>query len=185
MARWTQRSQLKQVVSAEIDVQRLTPTGKLATLGIGLTAIVVLIPSGFAQSIGSTDPDLLECSPVEVAALSRHLRISRAHVRNVLRGAEKAGLLPTYASDTKRIVVRPPLPDAITSSYVAQFALFYLWQPPRPPKWRWVDEAIHPNVASSVSGDAAYNRHTAGRVGCANFTADSLRSRSSTEALAI
>ena len=50
--RWTQRSRLKQEVSAEIDVPSLTLAGKLAAFGIALTAIVLLVSSGFDIQLG-------------------------------------------------------------------------------------------------------------------------------------
>ncbi len=50
--RWSQRGQLKQAVSAEIDVPSLTLAGKLAAFGIALTAIVLLVSSGFDIQLG-------------------------------------------------------------------------------------------------------------------------------------
>ena len=45
--RWAQRGQLRQEVSGAIDVPVLTRAGKLAALGIAMTAIVLLLASGF------------------------------------------------------------------------------------------------------------------------------------------
>ena len=50
--RWTQRGELRQEVSADIDVPRLSAAGKMAAFGIGATAIVLLISSGFDIQLG-------------------------------------------------------------------------------------------------------------------------------------
>ena len=50
--RWAQRGQLRQEVSGAIDVPVLTRAGKLAALGIAMTAIVLLLASGFDIQLG-------------------------------------------------------------------------------------------------------------------------------------
>ena len=50
--RWTQRGELRQEVSADIDVPRLSAAGKMAAFGIGATAIVLLVSSGFDIQLG-------------------------------------------------------------------------------------------------------------------------------------
>ena len=50
--RWTQRAKLQDEVSADIDVPSLSAAGKMAAFGIGATAIVLLISSGFDIQLG-------------------------------------------------------------------------------------------------------------------------------------
>ena len=50
--RWTQAGQMKQEVSSEIDIPNLTLAGKLAAIGIAVTAIVLLVSSGFDIQLG-------------------------------------------------------------------------------------------------------------------------------------
>ena len=50
--RWTQRRGLRQQVSADIDVPKLSAAGKMAAFGIVATAIVLLVCSGFDIQLG-------------------------------------------------------------------------------------------------------------------------------------
>ena len=50
--RWTQRGELRQEVSADIDAPRLSAAGKMAAFGIAATAIVLLVSSGFDIQLG-------------------------------------------------------------------------------------------------------------------------------------
>jgi arsenical pump membrane protein len=50
--RWTQRSALRQEISADIDVPALSVPGKMAAFGIAATAIVLLASSGFGIQLG-------------------------------------------------------------------------------------------------------------------------------------
>jgi arsenical pump membrane protein len=52
MLRWTQRGALPQAISADIDVPVLSPSGKMAAVGIAATAIVLLGASGFGIPLG-------------------------------------------------------------------------------------------------------------------------------------
>ncbi len=50
--RWTQRHALRQDVSADIDVPKLSAAGKMAAFGIVATAIVLLVSSGLDLQLG-------------------------------------------------------------------------------------------------------------------------------------
>jgi arsenical pump membrane protein len=50
--RWTQRNDLRDPVSTEIEVRRLTLCGKLAAVGIGATAVVLLTASALDIQLG-------------------------------------------------------------------------------------------------------------------------------------
>ena len=50
--RWTQRGDLRQDISADIEVPALSAPGKMAAFGIAATAIVLLISSGFDIQLG-------------------------------------------------------------------------------------------------------------------------------------
>ena len=50
--RWTQRGELKQAVSADIDVPNLSAAGKMAAFGIAATAVVLLVSSGLDIQLG-------------------------------------------------------------------------------------------------------------------------------------
>jgi arsenical pump membrane protein len=50
--RWTQRTHLRQPISADIEVRTLPPGGKLAAFGILATAVVLLTASGFDIQLG-------------------------------------------------------------------------------------------------------------------------------------
>ena len=50
--RWTQRNHLRQEVTSDVELPRLSGCGKLAAAGIALTAIVLLVSSGFDLQLG-------------------------------------------------------------------------------------------------------------------------------------
>ena len=50
--RWSQRSDLRQDISSEIETPALSAAGKMAAFGIAATAIVLLVSSGFDIQLG-------------------------------------------------------------------------------------------------------------------------------------
>ena len=50
--RWSQRGGLQQTITSDIDVPELTTGGKAAAFGIGMTAAVLLVSSGFDIQLG-------------------------------------------------------------------------------------------------------------------------------------
>jgi arsenical pump membrane protein len=50
--RWTQRGDLRQEISTDIEVPKLSDAGKMAASGIVMTAIVLLVSSGFDIQLG-------------------------------------------------------------------------------------------------------------------------------------
>ena len=50
--RWSQRSGLQQTISSDIEVPDLTTGGKTAAFGIGMTAAILLVSSGFDIQLG-------------------------------------------------------------------------------------------------------------------------------------
>jgi hypothetical protein len=60
---------------------------------------------------------------VSVSALARRFRVSRAHVRNVLRGAEAAGLIETMPGEAL-VRVRAALLEALLQLFGVLFLLF-------------------------------------------------------------
>ncbi len=50
--RWSQRSGLRQDISGDIEIPALSAAGKMAALGIGATAAVLLVSSGFDIQLG-------------------------------------------------------------------------------------------------------------------------------------
>jgi arsenical pump membrane protein len=50
--RWSQASDLRQEISADIDIPKLSGAGKMAALGIAATAIVLLVSSGLGIQLG-------------------------------------------------------------------------------------------------------------------------------------
>ncbi len=50
--RWSQRSGLQQTISSDIEVPDLTTGGKAAAFGIGMTAAILLVSSGFDIQLG-------------------------------------------------------------------------------------------------------------------------------------
>ncbi len=114
--RWTQRGQLKQEISAEIDVPSLTLAGKLAALGIALTAIVLLVSSGFDIQLGlptfsagaATALLVLTCSkcgPVDVVKnISWGVLPLVAGLFVLVAALEKTGVTQALADLVKQLV---------------------------------------------------------------------------------
>ena len=50
--RWSQRSDLRQEISADIAIPELSAAGKMAAFGIAATAVVLLVSSGFDVQLG-------------------------------------------------------------------------------------------------------------------------------------
>ncbi len=88
--RWTQRADLRQAISAEIEVPELSVAGGMAALGIVATAIVLLAASSFAIQLGL--PTLLAGLGTAILVLAR----SRSGVRDVVK-AISWGVLPLVA----------------------------------------------------------------------------------------
>ncbi len=88
--RWTQRSKLREPIDADIDVPTLSTAGRLAALGIALTAIVLLVSSAFDIELGL--PTFLAGVAASVLVLFK----SENGVGTVLRGVSW-GVLPLVA----------------------------------------------------------------------------------------
>ena len=88
--RWTQRADLRQAISAEIEVPELSVAGGMAALGIVATAIVLLAASSLAIQLGL--PTLLAGLGTAILVLAR----SRSGVRDVVK-AISWGVLPLVA----------------------------------------------------------------------------------------
>ena len=88
--RWTQRAKLQDEVSADIDVPSLSAAGKMAAFGIGATAIVLLISSGFDIQLGL--PTFLAGIATAILVLTR----SRCGPVDVLKNISW-GVLPLVA----------------------------------------------------------------------------------------
>ena len=88
--RWTQRSKLREPIDADIDVPALSTAGRLAALGIALTAIVLLVSSAFDIELGL--PTFLAGVAASVLVLFK----SENGVGTVLRGVSW-GVLPLVA----------------------------------------------------------------------------------------
>jgi arsenical pump membrane protein len=70
--RWTQRSELDQEVSADIDVPDLSAAGRVAASGIVATAVVLLVSSGFDVQLGL--PTFLAGAGTALLVLTRSKR---------------------------------------------------------------------------------------------------------------
>jgi arsenical pump membrane protein len=88
--RWSQRVWLRQRLSTEVEVAALTAGGKLAAVGIGGTALVLLASSAFGIQLGL--PAFLAGVMTAVLVLAR----SRNAVMDVARGISW-GVLPLVA----------------------------------------------------------------------------------------
>jgi arsenical pump membrane protein len=88
--RWSQRARLRQSLSAEIVVAPLTLGGRLAAVGIGGTAVVLLAASWFDTQLGL--PTFLSGAATAVLVLLR----SRHGAISVIRGISW-GVLPLVA----------------------------------------------------------------------------------------
>ena len=88
--RWTQRSALRQEISADIDVPDLSTSGTMAAFGIAATAIVLLASSGFGIQLGL--PTLLAGLATALLVLTR----SKCGVVDVIKSMSW-GVLPLVA----------------------------------------------------------------------------------------
>jgi arsenical pump membrane protein len=114
--RWTQRGQLHQEVSAAIDVPDLSAAGKMAAFGIVVTAIVLLLSSGFGVQLGL--PTFLagaatallvltrsKCGPVEVVkAISWGVLPLVAGLFVLVEALQKTGVTEALAELMQRVV---------------------------------------------------------------------------------
>ncbi len=88
--RWSQRSDLRQEISVDIEVPKLSGAGKMAALGIAATAIVLLVSSGFDIQLGL--PTFLAGFATALLVLTR----SKCGVVDVARNISW-GVLPLVA----------------------------------------------------------------------------------------
>jgi arsenical pump membrane protein len=88
--RWSQQADLRQEISAGIDVPELSAAGKMAALGIVATAIVLLVSSGFGIQLGL--PTLLAGLGTAILVLAR----STSGVSNIVKNISW-GVLPLVA----------------------------------------------------------------------------------------
>ncbi len=88
--RWSQGSDLRQEISADIEVPELSTAGKMAALGIATTALVLLISSGFDIQLGL--PTFLAGLGTAVLVLTR----SKCGVVDVVKNISW-GVLPLVA----------------------------------------------------------------------------------------
>ncbi|MBV9654403.1 MAG: arsenic transporter [Acetobacteraceae bacterium] len=88
--RWSQRADLREPISAEIDVPTLPAGGKAAAFGIGMTAIVLLVSSGFDIELGL--PTFLAGLATALLVLTR----SRCGVMDIAKNISW-GVLPLVA----------------------------------------------------------------------------------------
>ena len=88
--RWSQGSDLRQEISADIEVPELSAAGKMAALGIATTALVLLISSGFDIQLGL--PTFLAGLGTAVLVLTR----SKCGVVGVVKNISW-GVLPLVA----------------------------------------------------------------------------------------
>jgi arsenical pump membrane protein len=88
--RWTQRGSLREPVSSENEPPRLTLCGKLAAVGIGTTAVVLLVSSAFDVQLGL--PTFIAGVATAVLVLARSEHRPLAVLRSV-----SWGVLPLVA----------------------------------------------------------------------------------------
>ncbi len=88
--RWSQSTDLRQDISAEIEVPELSAAGKIAAFGIAATAIVLLVSSGFAIQLGL--PTFLAGLGTAILVLTR----SKCGVPDVVKNISW-GVLPLVA----------------------------------------------------------------------------------------
>jgi arsenical pump membrane protein len=88
--RWTQRGALRQAISADIALPRLSSAGKMAAFGIAATAIVLLVSSGFDIQLGL--PTFLAGLGTALLVLTR----AKGGVIDVVKGMSW-GVLPLVA----------------------------------------------------------------------------------------
>ena len=88
--RWSQRRALTQDIAADIDIPRLSAAGRMAAVGIGMTAIVLLISSGFDVQLGL--PTFAAGLGTTILVLTR----SRCGLSDIVKGISW-GVLPLVA----------------------------------------------------------------------------------------
>jgi arsenical pump membrane protein len=88
--RWSQRLELRQPLSTAIEAPALTPGGKMCAVGIGGTAVVLLVSSALDTQLGL--PAFLAGTTTTVLVLTR----SRSGPLGVVRGISW-GILPLVA----------------------------------------------------------------------------------------
>ena len=88
--RWSQRSDLRQDISSEIETSELSAAGKMAAFGIAATAIVLLVSSGFDIQLGL--PTFLAGLGTALLVLTR----SKCGVGDVVKNVSW-GVLPLVA----------------------------------------------------------------------------------------
>ncbi|WP_428530638.1 arsenic transporter [Rhodopila sp.] len=88
--RWTQHADLRQRISADIDLPRLSGAGWMAAIGIAVTAIVLLVSSGFDIQLGL--PTFLAGLGTAILVLTR----SKCGVVDVMKNISW-GVLPLVA----------------------------------------------------------------------------------------
>jgi arsenical pump membrane protein len=88
--RWTQRADLRQTISAQIDVPMLSSAGKMAAFGIAGTALVLLVSSGLDIQLGL--PTFLAGLATALLVLTR----SRSGVADIVKNISW-GVLPLVA----------------------------------------------------------------------------------------
>ena len=88
--RWSQGAGLRQEISADIDVPKLSAAGKMAAFGIAATAIVLLVSSGFDIQLGL--PTFLAGLGTAILVLTR----SKCGVSDVVKNVSW-GVLPLVA----------------------------------------------------------------------------------------
>ena len=88
--RWSQRSDLRQDISSEIETPALSAAGKMAAFGIAATAIVLLVSSGFDIQLGL--PTVLAGLATALLVLTR----SRCGVTDIAKNISW-GVLPLVA----------------------------------------------------------------------------------------
>ena len=88
--RWTQRTELQALIAEDIEVPALSMAGRLAAVGIGVTAVVLLASSVFDIQLGL--PTFLAGSATAIVVLTRSQCGPVAVVRNI-----SWGVLPLVA----------------------------------------------------------------------------------------
>jgi arsenical pump membrane protein len=132
--RWTQRNALRQKLSANVPVPRLSRAGKTAALGIVITSIVLLAASGLDLRLG------LPTAVAGVATAGVVLAIERKNPWNAIRhiswgilplvaglfvlveALDKSGLIAEIGALLRREVASSPLGAGWTAGVVVAFA---------------------------------------------------------------
>ncbi len=123
--RWSQRSDLRQDISADIELPELSAAGKMAAFGIGMTAIVLLVSSGFDIQLGL--PTFLAGLGTAILVLTRSKCGATDVAKNVSWGVLPlvAGLFVLVESLEKTGVTREL--SALLQGLVQQSATLAAW----------------------------------------------------------